>query len=158
MSNKKQTFVDPKTGEEMESTWLARGSVFLGCGLVYGLVMAVLVSLGVRVLWADLVGAGLFVGWMVLMGLGIQMERVRQTPFLQRIHDPIARAQHRRRQHILRNQEHQVVPNTALSRAQPPGEPTPTDAALSIADDPDEPGRLTVETQEDTEDQVPVRQ
>ena len=72
------------------------------------------------------------------------------------IYDAIARAQHRRHQRLFPNQEHSHVPDTALSRAQPPGEPTPTDAALSIADTPEETDHLTVGVEEDTEDEEPV--
>ena len=41
------------------------------------------------------------------------------------------------------------TPGGALSRAQPPGEPQATEAALSIADEPEETDRLTV-SEEDT--------
>ena len=75
------------------------------------------------------------------------MERARSDNLRQRFHDTIARAQRRWRQRILRRKEHQDVPDTAISRAQPPGEPQPTDAALSITDDPEETARLTVTRQ-----------
>ena len=161
--SKKQTYTDPNTGEEVESTWLARGVAGLLFGVVFGLTVGLVTSL------AELagLGGGRWPGtyWLFMsIGLGLfglllggfsSVKSVRGDHFNQ-IHDTIARTQHRRR--ILRSQEHQAVPDTAISRAQPPGEPQPNDAALSIADDPDEPARLSVEIEEHTEDQVPVRQ
>ena len=78
---------------------------------------------------------------------GGQSEKERKPPRRLATHP---RAQHRRR--ILRGQDDQDVPDTAISRAEPPGEPTPTDAALSLADSTEETEHLTsdVET-EDTE-------
>ena len=164
MSENKQTFVDPKTGQKMESTWLARWGSQIGGVLISGVLI---------VLLSGLFGAlecGLFPGLLMgpLFGLifvliaGLfctlrvpEMEVTRNDPFTRWAHDTIARRQYRQR--ILLSQDDQAVPDTALSRAQPPGEPTPTDAALSIADDHDEPNHLTVGATEDTEDQVPVR-
>ena len=45
-----------------------------------------------------------------------------------------------------------------LYRTQPPGEPTPTDAALSLADTTDEKDRLAASTDNTTEAEVPVSQ
>ena len=179
----KQTFVDPESGKEIESTGLAKIAsmivrtmvgflkvmpvpilisvlsirmlaVFSGRspGIVWELVglffMWLFVWLGYGVSW------GLFVG--VVSAIGGYTDIVRDDRLAQPTHDRVARWQHRRRQRVLRAQEHQDVPDTALSRAQPPGEPVPTDTALSLADDPDEPSRLSVEIEEHTEDQVPV--
>lgn len=173
MSKDKQTFTDPKTGEEVESTWWARwgGGLLTGWGLgliaSLSLLLGSLISdhlgLGKRdwgtdwgiVLWTWLAG-GLGVGLMVGLGFNWLSNRKDPRDWLYRWgHDVIARSQHRRR--ILRSQEGQDVPATALSRAQPPGEPTPTDAALSVADEPDEPGRLSVseDTAETTVEQTP---
>ena len=53
-------------------------------------------------------------------------------------------------------QEHVNVPDGALSRAQPPGEPTPTDAALSVADTPEEKDHLTASAETSTAEEAPV--
>ena len=178
MGEDKQTFTDPKSGEVIESTWLARwGPQVSGgfiSGLVCGLLFALLFGLGGEVvryadeggqLWLGIGGLlfGLACAVIGAVGCGLfyslvlpSMEVVQNDRITRWAHDSIARTQHRRR--ILRSQEDQDVPDTALSHAQPPGEPQPTDAALSIADDPDEPGHLTVEIEEHTEDQVPVSQ
>ena len=87
----------------------------------------------------------LFVGWLgVLIGVLIFGSR------------PSHRRQRRKR--ILRSKEHQHVPDTAISRAPPPGEPTPTDAALSRTDTTDEKERLTASTDHAAEAEVPTRQ
>jgi len=169
MSKDKQTFTDPKSGEEVESTRLARWVIALGAGLIMGLITWLLFTLfhclvigedyyGFYVLlpltmFSGAVGNGLYHLWVPPKIRDAQGNR-----FSRWIHDGIARTQHRRRQRILRSKEQHDVPDTAISRAQPPGEPQATDTALSMADDPDEPGHLTAEIEEHTEDQVPVRQ
>ena len=144
MSETKQTFTDPRTGEEIESTWLARlagvGSIGMFGGVLSGLVVGLIVWLsGGLSLWLS-IGVGLALGVGVGVGIGSRLSK--------NIHDSMARYQHRRRQRILRSQEHQHVPDTAISRVQPPDEPQPTDAALSVAGNIDEPNRLTVREEE----------
>jgi len=168
MSEDRQTFTDPKTGQEIESTWLARyvGGLLFGIirGMFFGGLLGIIViflvvhaegSLGDFVwgmirLWIIGLLAGIIGG--VLGGLSYSRGTSKAGD---KLHDKIARAPHRRR--ILRSREHQDVPDTAISRAQPPGEPEPNDAALSIADEPEE-TRLTIEAVEDAADEVPVRQ
>ena len=155
MSEDKQTFTDPDTGEEVESTWLARwisvpiGILFIGLltGLDY------LFSEKTSPPWWGLGLVLLYLLVTVLMPPKT-VERARDYPVNRWSHDAVARTQHRRR--ILRSQDDQAVPDTAISRAQPPGEPEPTDTALSIADDHDEPNRLTVseETAETTVEHI----
>lgn len=146
MRKHKQTFIDSQTGEEMKSTWLARGGLGLlaggGVGLTYGLLYGWIVG------WLFGIGLGLVYGLMVglVVGLG-------KLGFPQ-MHDRIARTQHRRRQRVLRSREHAEVPDGALSRAQPPVEPTPTDAALSRTDTTDEKDHLTTATEEETTEGV----
>ena len=115
-----------------------------------------LVWLGVLVggvLWGIALGVGLG----RLLGLRLGYERKEMGKLNLRVHDSIARAQHRRRQRLLRSKEHQHVPDTAISRAQPPGEPQATDASLSLTDSTDGADHLTVSmTEEVTEDQVPA--
>lgn len=170
MSKDKQTFTDPKTGEKMESTWLARGVAGLLFGSLFGLVGELLMT-GFSE-WAGFEGrqvAGLRgmlelgVSYGLIFGLVTGLVAAFNGDFIRvllahkgkgrnsgfwPIHDAIARRQHRRR--ILRSKEHQDVPDTALSRAQPPGAPVPTDAALSLADTTDEKEHLTsdVETED----------
>ena len=170
-------FQDPETGEEIDSTWLGRFAARSGCnmllglgmglgmglfafsiagwkglffgllgGLGFGLCGALLNSLSVHLYgrgkWARFLAGGKW-GWTL-----IEYERG-NSGIADRIHDAVARAQHRRRQRILRSQEHQHVPDGALSRAQPPGEPEPTGAALSRTDRPDEAGHLAIGIEED---------
>ena len=152
MSEDKQMFTDPDTGQEIESTRLARGAVWVFLGLLSGLVSGLLCGLwgGLGLVLVKGLGFGVLFGLVIGLRFSfLKMERARSDNLRQRFHDTIARAQHRRRQRILRSQEHQDVPDGALSRAQPPGDPQATDAALSIADDPDEPGRLIVSIEED---------
>ena len=147
MSEDKLIFTDPKTGEEMESTWLARFGVVLVWALLGGLAFGLLGGLLGR-LMMDLV-VGLVFG--LVVGLIVELKGPRDHRISQWAHDEIARRQHRRRQHILRIQNPTQVPDTALSRAQPPGEPIPIDAALSLADDHDEPNRLVSSTEDTIE-------
>jgi len=55
-----------------------------------------------------------------------------------KVHVGVARTQHFRHGRIVGSKEHQDVPDSALSRAQPPGDPEPTDTALSLADKEEE--------------------
>jgi hypothetical protein len=181
----KQTFRDPETGEEIESTALARGGTGLVFGLIAGLVPSLIVGLAIGAKagldigltyglatalsagLAGVLGRGPFRWFFILtfmypflkagslifgQSLGQVGELVSPTigglaaglfivliaPFCQRMHDGIAQRQHIHRQRILRQQEFSHVPDGALSRAQPPGEPEPTAASLSRADVPEE--------------------
>jgi len=91
---------------------------------------------------------GLYLGLVAALVVGLR----------DKIHDNIARTQHFRRQRLLQAQEQQGVPDTALSRVKPPGEPTPTDAALSLADTPEEKARLAASTDTSAEEEVPVKE
>ena len=164
MSKKKQIFTDPQTGDEMSSTWLARLVVGAIWGLIIGVLFGVVIGLIVgvfcevfsvpfgEVFWGVALGlgGGLFVAGLAA-GMLCELQKARSDPFTRWIHDATARTQHRRRQRVLRSKEHQDVPDTALSRAHPPGEPQPTGAALSVADDPDEPKRLMVSIEDTVE-------
>ena len=182
MSQDKQTFTDPHTGEEVESTRLARSVGRMVAGLwlmliaaltgtsIYGLIwlrawrLIPWPDLGLVTALAPFLFTGVFA--MMILFLCLRLIAILTDPGLdiirgdrhtRWIHDRIARTQHRQR--ILRSQEQQDVPDTAISRAQPPGEPQPTDAALSIADKTEEAEHLTASTtEEDTADQVPLRQ
>ena len=148
MSKNRQTFVDPETGEVIESTWMARWWPALLCwGLGISIVVIGSIITGSRMPLYCFIPMGM----VTLMALSQGMNYWRRDRLGRWIHDGIARHQHRRRQRILRSREDQAVPDGALSRAQPPGEPTPTDAALSLADEPDEPSHLPVSIEEDTQ-------
>ena len=166
MSRDRQTFTDPKTGQEVKSTRLARWGAGPVCGLIIGLVQGLAYGLGHGLVGG--LGHGLAIGLIhglfgglacavlgaVAIGLyhawvGPNMEAFRRTSLIRWAHDHIARTQHRQR--LLRSQEHVKVPDGAISRAQPPGEPEPTDAALSLADEPEETEHLPVSIEEDTQ-------
>ena len=177
MSEDKRTFIDTDTWEEVESSWLARRSSGLLFGLLYGLSLGFVVGLIIGPIFGLVIGlifglvdgliaallggvvagvalglCGALIGVLVAVLIGGVMppEVVRSTRYTRWVHDGIVRRQRRRHQRILRSQEHQDVPDTAISRAQPPGEPAPTDAALYMADEPEETEHLTVEVSEDT--------
>ena len=178
MGEDKQTFTDPETGQEIESTWLARyvGGLLFGIirGMFFGVLLGMVIFMaGAYSLRRDLGGDvtifrillmikrsfGLSAGVGLLAGIvggvlgGISYARGTSRAG-DKLHDNIARTQHRRR--ILHSQDDQDVPDTAISRAQPPGNPQPTDAALSIADDPEE-THLSVGVTEDAEAAVDDR-
>ena len=151
MRKDKPTFVDHKTGIEMESTPLARWVswvlLVLFCGLILGPISRLIDGLGGRFFEA--------LGSVLLCAVGCtlvvpQKEGARRFRFTRWAHDGISRRQHYRR---LIESEWAHVPDTALSRAPSPGEPQPTDAALSVADEPVE-ARLTVEAPENTTETV----
>jgi hypothetical protein len=79
----------------------------------------------------------------------------------QQVHNAVARRQHQRRQRLIQRQlledEWAGVPNGAISRARPPGDPEPTHASLSRAEAPEEeaPPRLAVSV--DREVEVTIR-
>ena len=155
MSEGKRTFTDPETGEEIESTWLARW----GGTLIFSLTLGVGVGVGgwlqglykvsfPRNFFMGLI-YGLFIGAMV----AILAKREKMDRLGQRIHDSIARRQHFRQQRLftrkLLEEEWAGVPNKALSQAQTTGPPQPTDVSLSPADlQEEEKPRLAVAVEE----------
>jgi hypothetical protein len=186
MSERKQTFTDPKTGEEIESTVLARWGAGLIVGLVPGLLIGLsnglaglIVGLTVGLIFGPIAGrllkrvdevyfglivgsslgligyliSGLHWGWLgaLVMGLfgGLCCGAIGGLlgAFSKWAHDNIARQQHLRRQRLLKRklleEEWAGVPDSAISRAHPSGEPGPTSASLSRAEAPEEePPRL----------------
>lgn len=165
-----QTFLDPQTGEEIPSTWVARLCAGMACSL-FAFPMSLLffcsvvglhfcLKIGVDrwsfclLVWLGLIGvlsAGLGVGFIMgLISVFSKSKELREISVIRWTHDRIARTQHRRRQRVLRSQDDQDVPDGAISRAQPPGEPQATDAALSMADTTDKTEHLTsdVETED----------
>jgi hypothetical protein len=97
MSPDKYTFTDPESGDEIESTRLAQ----IGAGvLVYGLVHGAPAALAVALLCSTREGAleSLFAGAVVGIGYAVLGWRVfgLTSPFARRVHDAIARRQHRR--------------------------------------------------------------
>ena len=176
MNREKETFVDPKTGEEMESTWLARVGVGLVGGLTGGMVGgligggfgAALAEGRFAMLCLGLAGGlllGLLTGLVYGLRFGLgpwgrRLEEMRENTLDRRVHDVIARRQHffrRRRRRFLRG-DYPHVPDGALSRARRPGTPKPTRAALSRAEpSEEEKNRLTTGVEENTEDEVTIR-
>lgn len=169
MNKERQMFTDPQTKQELESTCLARwcaGAIWgLLCGLLGGWVAGMVLEIFFQLFLAmplalvsgllGGLGCGLFLGLASVLQI-TTLEDVRNTHFMREIHDRIARSQHRHRQRFLRSKEDIQVPDGALSRAQSSGEPTPTDAALSLADSTEENDRLAASTDSPTEAEVPV--
>lgn len=100
MNEDKATFVDPKTGEEMKSTALARwasGALWGFCWLAFP---ACLAGLGHEP-WLRAVSLGLLL--VFLVGLCRVLDRTSaerlhaRAPWTREVHDAIARWQHRRR-------------------------------------------------------------
>jgi len=154
MSKQKQTFTDPKTGEEIESTWLARLIGRLGFGLFFALGSMLVIRPGcvpsgvTKIGWDDVLIFGLMVGLFFILISGL--DHVRNNLLSQRIHDGVALRQHFRRQRILRRQEYPHVPDEALSRAEQPREPEPTDASLSQTEvEEEKKSRLTEAVEEE---------
>jgi hypothetical protein len=124
MSKRRPTFTDPKTGERIKSTalarWVARLVSVPFCGW---LGWSIGNDMGSRELaWCCMLLFALAVGW--------------QTNSLtQPIHDRIARIQHFRRQRISRRKQWEEewagVPDGAISRARATDAPDPTQVSLS---------------------------
>lgn len=139
---------DLPSAETTPSTDLARRiaevafglHVVLCSGLLGGLFLSLFLFLPLLGGWGIgillfLLGRGL-VGW--LRGeWGIELGDARSDPLAQWVHDCVARHQHHRRQRQLAEAEWAGVPNGALSRAQPTGQPQPTPASLSPAEAPE---------------------
>ena len=127
MRKRKETFFDPHKRERIENARVAPWYLLIG---------------SFTVLFAGGLG-GLVAGLFMVLTMGL---------FGVLIFGSRHQHQHRRRRRkrILRSKEHQHVPDTAISRAQSPGEPQPTDAALSRTGNPDA-GRLSVSIEEDTQ-------
>lgn len=160
MSKKKQTFVDPKTGEEIESTIIARvGSIVILVSVVALLYFTTLsvIRFQLWLIWAVILT--ILVDSVLIIALGFGWRRDDSCKL---IHDWLARKQYSRRQRILKRkllkEEWAGVPSRALSRAQPPGQPEPTDVSLSQAEkSSDEKPRLNVGVEETTGLEVPVK-
>jgi len=134
MKKRKQTFLDHHSKERMANTKMEREEVYLLIGLFAVLIFSLLGGMAAMLCMG--LAMGLFEAFIVT------------APSQQR---------RRRRKRILRSKKHQHVPDTAISRAQPPDDPQPTDAALSLTDNTEGADHLTVSsTEEDTEDEVSV--
>jgi hypothetical protein len=163
-----QTFRDPQTGQEIESTALARWGARLAVTLVvllilspiFGLVGGLVCELGwcasLKVVGVVCVWVWVLV-WVLFDGLVYELFG-RLGDWLvgvlyKEVYDNIARRQHLRPQIVRQRKrlraerlfqqkrleaEWAGVPAGAISRAQPPGDPQPTAASLSRADGPKE--------------------
>jgi len=96
----KFTFIDPKTGEELESTWMSRFLPLLISGLSFGLVylvIGVLIAQDLGWIWLAFgLLSWLAFGLLSAIGLMRVYRRGRNT-YLDRLHDTIARKQHKHR-------------------------------------------------------------
>jgi hypothetical protein len=164
MDKRKRTFTDPKTGEEIESTALARWGAGLAFGPVAGIVVGLYFGLGVALIAGP--GAGLIVGLVVGPVVGLYLGLIDGLSFgldgapffgpldsfTHRVHNGLAWQQHRHRQRVLERKRGQAerlrqrkrleaewagVPRGAISRARPPDRPEPTAASLSLAASPE---------------------
>jgi hypothetical protein len=136
MSKPRETFIDPLTGEEVESTPLARWGALLVSGVV--LVPVALVSLiigffvpsdeGVKILFR-------LVDWASSRAHRWILRQ--QRWHLQRLREQEMEEAERLLQQRLLEAEWAGVPDGAISRARPPGEPEPTDTSLSRAAGPE---------------------
>lgn len=172
MSDKKQTFIDPKTGEEIKITRLSYvidGLIIgltggLTLGLIFGLFLAVIGGLVIGLTSGQILGLveGLIEGLELGLGLGLcggvffglfgGLTNVNEKLFFQ-LPKKIAYSQHRILKRRLVEKEWEGVPRTALSQAQPPGEPQPTGMSLSQVDSSEgEKPRLTVGIGEESAD------
>lgn len=132
MSDKKKTFIDPKTAMEIESTPLAR--------LVLGLMIPILVFICDYLLYVfnklELLNYLIPICCLNLIMIWKADNRNTMIKYQRVIHDYIARAQHFRRQRFfqrkLAEKEWAGVPSTALTRVDPSKPPQATGASLSL--------------------------
>ncbi len=173
MSDKKQTFIDPKTGEEIESTWLAlRLADFIDCQFI-SLAIAAFVGIfflnrfGFVILkYIPVFIASGVVAWLKIGAISARfISQPHECLLFRGVHDSIARAQHFRRQQLLQRklaeEEWRGVPDKALSQASLPGNPQPTDFSLARTGQSDEQKPRLAEAvdrknQTDTEKQLSV--
>jgi hypothetical protein len=151
MSKPRETFIDPLTGEEVESTPLARWGA-LQVRVLLGVLVGVLVLVpAVFVMLAmALLGFVPFFEWLSDWDFWGTFEWVDSVSV--RVHNWIARQQYWCRQRLRRRERWQAerllqqrlleaewagVPDGAISRARPPDEPEPTDTSLSRAAGPE---------------------
>ena len=153
-------FQDPETGQEIESTPLARGGAGVVWGLVFGSFGALFCLLLFGTLWGWEwgtlwgVGGGLALGLTgaLLEGFFDPTDKVRSDALGRRVHDGIARWQHLRRQRGPLSQPYPHVPDGALSRSFRRASPQETPASLAQADPPPAPSRrLTAGVEATTE-------
>jgi len=142
MNKPKTTFIDPVSGEEMESTTLARWGALLVSGLI--LLPVLLVILVAFVVMALLSFVPLEWDVKRLFGLAdrassrvhrwiLQQQNRRQ----QRLHQRKLWNTERLRQRKFLEAEWAGVPDRAISRSQSPGQPEPTPESLSRARTPE---------------------
>lgn len=106
----RRTFIDPETGEEIESTWLARLGTLVVSALSTGIIGGVAVGLLGQVVGIGVgLTEGLLVGFIAasavalsVVGLAVMLSqgafrRLVDHPSNRRLHNAIARWQHRRR-------------------------------------------------------------
>lgn len=169
MSDKKQTFIDPKTGEEFEATLAIAKidqTIFevvlfalweIPMGTIGGMSLGLLgFCFGADYFLQGTI-AGLCIGCFLSPEVILASRRqifnpAKELMFL----GWVARAQHRRRQRLLQRklaeEEWAGVPEKALTRANPTGSPQVTDVSLSQAGHPEEEKeRLTEAVEEQPE-------
>lgn len=135
MSDKKQTFIDPKTGEEIESTIFAN--------LFFRLLVTALGLFSMFFGYNFTLGLLAFLcGLIALLSIISKQDNARINFVERAIHDAIARTQHFRRQRLfqrkLAEEEWAGVPARALTRVDPSTPPQATDVSLSQAENPEE--------------------
>lgn len=134
MSDIKQKFIDPKTGQEIESTWQAK----IAFRVLTTVIAIISMKFGVFVIGVMALSLCLF----SLLVMIVLLDGARTHPIERDIHDGVARWQHGRRQRQLQRKlaeaEWAGVPKTALSLADPSTPPQPTATSLSQAENPKE--------------------
>jgi len=164
MSEKKQTFIDQKTGEEIESTRLAKVfgklCLFLSwamvLGLVFGLALGTLKGFGTP-LFEGIAGSILIavISSLVVTNSLASYYDVSGYQIVQLTHDGIARAQHFRRQQFLKRklleEEWAGVPAKALTLVDRSTSPQVTDTSVSRSEPPEEEKERLTEAVEEGE-------